>query len=186
MHSYLNNRVRLFPPAFVYVPLDWDHRDYIKLTLLTTLLLSTRKELCDISHPALLGWPALWAWSQLEGDGGTSPKEEYHSGVTGLKVIHHFTYPEYTMTCDARLENEVDDRLATSGDAFVKLNKYVWYNIHMKKVSEINTNRTVVNATLFYGSQLWVIITSYDPSDCSTISTSALSTTSGWVTSSPE
>ena len=62
-----------------------------------------------------------------------APQEEYRPpfitiGETELKAVHQFTYLECTITSDAKIDREVDKRLAKANSAFSRLYKRVWNN----------------------------------------------------------
>ena len=68
------------------------------------------------------------------------PLEEYRPphitiGGTKLKAVHHFTYLGCTITSNAKINREVDNRLAKANSTFGKLCKRVWNNKHLKKIS---------------------------------------------------
>ena len=90
------------------------------------------------------------------------PREEYclphiTIGETVLKTVHQFTYLGCTITSDAKIDREVDNRLAKSNSAFGRLFKRVCKNKHLKKGTKISVYRSVVFTTLLYGSESWVI-----------------------------
>jgi len=73
-----------------------------------------------------------------------------------LKALHQFTYLGCTITSDAKIDKEVDNRLAKASCAFGRLYKRVWNNKHLKKNTKISVYRAVVLTTLLYGSESWV------------------------------
>ena len=90
-----------------------------------------------------------------------APREEYRPphisiGETELKAVHQFTYLGCTITSDAKLDKEVDSRLAKANSAFGRLYKRVWNNKQLKKSTKISVYRAVVLTTLLYGSESWV------------------------------
>ena len=90
-----------------------------------------------------------------------APREEYRPphitiGETELKTVHQFTYLGCTITSDAKIDREVDNRLARANSAFGRLYKRVWNNKHLKKGTKISVYRAVVLTTLLYGSESWV------------------------------
>jgi len=79
--------------------------------------------------------------------------------LTSLLVrlsLRQFTYLGCTITSDAKIDKEVDNRLAKASCAFGRLYKRVWNNKHLKKNTKISVCRAVVLTTLLYGSESWV------------------------------
>ena len=92
-----------------------------------------------------------------------APREEYHPphitiSETELKSVQQFSYQGYTISSDARIDKEVDNRLAKASSAFDRLYKRVWNNKNMKTQTKISVYWTVVLTTLLYGSEAWVSI----------------------------
>ncbi|XP_063600256.1 uncharacterized protein LOC134776430 [Penaeus indicus] len=90
-----------------------------------------------------------------------APREEYRPphitiGETELKAVHQFTYLGCTITSDAKIDREVDNRLARANSAFGSLYKRVWNNRQLTKGTKISVNRAIVLTTLLYGSESWV------------------------------
>jgi len=90
-----------------------------------------------------------------------APREEYRPphitiGETELKAVHQFTYLGCTITSDAKIDREVDNRLAKANSAFGRLYKRVWNNRQLKKGTKISVYRAVILTTLLYGSESWV------------------------------
>ena len=75
---------------------------------------------------------------------------------TELKTVHQFTYLGCEITSDAKIDREIDKRLAKSNNAFGRLYKRVWKNKHLKKGTKISVYRAVIPTTLPYGSEAWV------------------------------
>ena len=91
----------------------------------------------------------------------TAPQEEYCApcitiGDTELKTVHQFTYLGCTITSDAKIDKEVDSRLAKASSAFGRLYEKVWNNKHLRKGTKISVYRAAVLTTLLYGSESWV------------------------------
>lgn len=90
-----------------------------------------------------------------------APREESQAphifiGDTELKVTPQFTYLGSTITSDAKIDKEIDNRLAKANSAFGRLYKRVWNNNHLKVGTKISVYRAVVLTTLLYGSESWV------------------------------
>ena len=90
-----------------------------------------------------------------------APEEEYrlpHITIeeTELKTIHQFTYLGCKITSDAKIDREINNRLAKSNNAFGRLYKKVWKNKHLTKGTKISVYRTVILTTLLYCSEAWV------------------------------
>ncbi len=90
-----------------------------------------------------------------------APREEYRPphitiGEDELKTVHQFTYLGCTITSDAKIDREIDNRLAKANSAFGRLYKRVWNSKHLRKGTKISVYRAVVLTTLLYGSESWV------------------------------
>ncbi|XP_078612812.1 uncharacterized protein LOC144882704 [Branchiostoma floridae x Branchiostoma japonicum] len=90
-----------------------------------------------------------------------APQEVYHPprimiDESELKPVHQFTYLGSTISSDARIDKEVDNRLAKANSAFGRLYSRVWNNKHLKKFTKVSVYRAVVLTTLLYGSESWV------------------------------
>ncbi|KAL8569424.1 hypothetical protein ACOMHN_054139 [Nucella lapillus] len=77
-------------------------------------------------------------------------------GETELKTVQQFTYLGCTIYSDAKIDKDVDNRLAKANSAFGRLYHRVWNNKHLKKDTKISVYRAVVLTTLLYGSESWV------------------------------
>ena len=89
-----------------------------------------------------------------------APQEDYHPpiitiGKTVLKSVQQFTYLGYIILSDARIDKEVDNRLAKANSAFGRLYKRVW-NTNLKNKTKILVYQAIVLTTLPYGSEVWV------------------------------
>ena len=90
-----------------------------------------------------------------------TPQEDYSAlritiGETDLKAVQQFTYLGCTISSNARIDGEVDNRLAKANSAFGRLHKRVWKNKHLTTKTKISVYRAVVLTTLLYGSETWV------------------------------
>ena len=90
-----------------------------------------------------------------------APKEAYHApnitiGETVLKPVQQFTYLGCTISSNARIDAEIDNRLAKANRAFGRLYKRVWENKHLKSSTKVSVYRAVVLTTLLYGAETWV------------------------------
>ena len=56
----------------------------------------------------------------------------------------------------AKIDGEIDNRLAKANCAFGRLYKHVWNNKHLRIKTKISVYRAVVLTTLLYGSESWV------------------------------
>ncbi|KAI8490993.1 hypothetical protein Bbelb_314120 [Branchiostoma belcheri] len=77
-------------------------------------------------------------------------------GEKPLKAVHQFTYLGSTITSDAKIDKEVDNRLAKANSALGRLHSRVWKSKHLKKDTKISVYKAVVLTTLLYGSESWV------------------------------
>ena len=82
--------------------------------------------------------------------------EEITIGETELKADHRFTYLGCTIISDAKIDREIDNRLAKATSTFGRLYKRVWNSSHLKKGTKFGIYRAVVISTLLYGSEAWV------------------------------
>jgi len=94
------------------------------------------------------------------------PQEEYHPphvsiGETELKSVKQFTYLGCSISSNARIDSEIDNRLNKANCAFGRLHKRVWDNKHIKCTTKISVYRAVVLTTLLYGSESWVTYRSH-------------------------
>ena len=90
-----------------------------------------------------------------------APREEHHPphitiGETEQKAVHQFTYLGCTITSDAKIDREINNRLAEANIAFGRIYKRVWNNSHLKEGIKVCVYRAVVISTLLYGSESWV------------------------------
>lgn len=95
-----------------------------------------------------------------------APQEEYHPpyisiGNTELKSTQQFTYLGCTVSSDAKIDKEIDNRLAKANSSFGRLYKKVWNNKNLKSKTKILVYRAVVLTTLLYGSETWITYRSY-------------------------
>ena len=94
------------------------------------------------------------------------PHEEYRSlhisiGDTELKTTQQFTYLGCTISSEAKIDKEIDNRLAKANSSFGRLYKRVWNNKSLKCKTKIHVYRAVVLTTLLYGSETWVTYCSH-------------------------
>ena len=90
-----------------------------------------------------------------------APQNEYRApyisiGETVLKSVEQFTYLGCAISSNARIDGEIDNRLAKANSAFGRLYKRVWNNKHLRIITKISVYRAVVLTTLLYGSESWV------------------------------
>ena len=90
-----------------------------------------------------------------------APQNEYHAphisiGETVLKSVEQFTYLGCAISSNARIDGEIDNRLAKANSAFGRLYKRVWNNKYLRIITKISVYRAVVLTTLLYGSESWV------------------------------
>ena len=91
-----------------------------------------------------------------------APQEDYHAphiptiGETELKSVQQFTYLGCTISSNARIDGEIDNRLAKANCAFGRLHKRVWKNKHLRSTTKVSVYKAVVLTTLLYGSESWV------------------------------
>ena len=90
-----------------------------------------------------------------------APQVEYCAphisfGETVLKSVQQFTYLGCAISSNAKIDGEIDNRLAKANCAFGRLYKRVWNNKHLRIKTKISVYRAVVLTTLLYGSESWV------------------------------
>ncbi|GFN82465.1 nucleoside diphosphate-linked moiety x motif 17-like [Plakobranchus ocellatus] len=95
-----------------------------------------------------------------------APQEAYHPphitiNSSELKSTPQFTYLGCTISSDAGLDKEIDNRLARANSSFGRLYKRVWNNKSLKIKTKIQVYRAVVLTTLLYGSETWVTYSSH-------------------------
>ncbi|GFO35998.1 endonuclease-reverse transcriptase [Plakobranchus ocellatus] len=95
-----------------------------------------------------------------------APQEAYHPphiliNSSELKSTPQFTYLGCTISSDARLDKEIDNRLARANSSFGRLYKRVWNNKSLKIKTKIQVYRAVVLTTLLYGSETLVTYSSH-------------------------
>ncbi|XP_069777179.1 late secretory pathway protein AVL9 homolog isoform X2 [Narcine bancroftii] len=76
---------------------------------------------------------------------------------TKLKTVNQFTYLGCTISSDARIDKEIDNRLAKANSAFGRLHKRVWKNNQLKNLTKISVYRAIVIPTLLLGSESWIL-----------------------------
>ena len=95
-----------------------------------------------------------------------TPHEEYRPphisiGDTALKSTQQFIYLGCTISSDAKIDKEIDNRLAKANSSFGKLYKRVWNNKCLKCKTKIRVYRAIVLTTLLFSSETWVIYRSH-------------------------
>ena len=75
---------------------------------------------------------------------------------TLLKTVQQFCYLGSIISTDARIDKEVDNRLAKANSAFGRLRRRVWNNNNLKTHTKVRVYKAVVLTTLLYGSESWV------------------------------
>ena len=75
---------------------------------------------------------------------------------TPLKTVQQFCYLGSIISTDARIDKEVDNRLAKANSAFGRLRRRVWNNNNLKTHTKVRVYKAVVLTTLLYGSESWV------------------------------
>ena len=91
-----------------------------------------------------------------------APQEEYHPPSiyieqSELKTVHQFSYLGCVITYDAKIDKELDTRLANANSAFSRLYIRVWNNKNLKKDMKISVYEAVVLNTNLYGAESWVV-----------------------------
>ena len=77
-------------------------------------------------------------------------------GDTALKNANEFNYLGCIISNDAKIDKEIDNRLAKANSSFGRLHKRVWNNKQLRYCTKIRVYRAVVLTTLLYGSESWV------------------------------
>lgn len=65
-------------------------------------------------------------------------------------AVHHFSYLGCVISPDAKIDKEVDNRLAKANSAFSRLYRHVWNNNNLKKDTKVSVYKAVVLTTLLY------------------------------------
>ncbi|KAG7519485.1 hypothetical protein JOB18_009869 [Solea senegalensis] len=68
-------------------------------------------------------------------------------GETELKAVQQFTYLGSTISSNAKIDKEVDNRLTKANRAFGRLYSRVWSNKHLKKGTKVSVYRAVNAST---------------------------------------
>ena len=74
--------------------------------------------------------------------------------TTELKAADRFTYLGCIITSDAKIDKEVNNKLAKASRAFGRLYKYMWYDTYLEKITKIEY-RAFILVTLLYSSEMW-------------------------------
>ena len=77
-------------------------------------------------------------------------------GDTALNTVENFTYLGCTISSDAKIDKELDNRLGKANKAFGRLYKRVWKNQNLRSSTKICVYRAIVLTTLLYGAETWV------------------------------
>ncbi len=75
-----------------------------------------------------------------------APQKEYHPPSisieqTELKVVYHFICLGFVISSDAKIDKELDNRLAKENSAFSRLYGCVWNNKNLKKSTVMEKHR---------------------------------------------
>ena len=92
-------------------------------------------------------------------------QEEYHQPSISieqseLKAVYQFSYLGCIIKSDAKIDKEVDSRLAKANSAFGRLYKRVWNNKNLQDDTKISVYKAVGLTTLLYAADSWVICVS--------------------------
>ena len=83
------------------------------------------------------------------------------TGETALRSVQQFTYLGCAISSNAKIDGEIDNRIAKSNCAFGKLYKGLCNNKHLRIKTKISVYRDVALTTLLYGSESWVTNRNY-------------------------
>ncbi|XP_063594923.1 uncharacterized protein LOC134771899 [Penaeus indicus] len=75
---------------------------------------------------------------------------------TQLKTVQQFPYLGCIITSDAKIDKEIDSRLAKANSSFGRLYQRVGKNENLTNSTKISVYRAVVLTTLLYGAKSWV------------------------------
>ena len=78
-------------------------------------------------------------------------------GDVALKTVQQFTYLGCTISSDAKVDKELDNRLGKANRAFGRLYKRVWSNKSLRCTTKICVYKAIVLTTLLYGAETWVM-----------------------------
>ena len=91
-----------------------------------------------------------------------SPGEHYVDPVitiegSQLKAVTEFTYLGSTVSCDARLDKEIETRISKACAAFGRLRQRLWCNQHLTVRTKCAAYRAIILSILLYGCESWAI-----------------------------
>ena len=72
-----------------------------------------------------------------------------------LEAVESFTYLGSTISNTLSLDAELNSRIAKASATLAKLNKRVWTNSSLTKMTKLEVYQACVLGTLLYGSEAW-------------------------------
>jgi len=76
---------------------------------------------------------------------------------TSLNAVEKFTYLGSVISNDGTVNLDLDNRLARASSTFGRLNKKVWKNHSLRRLTKTKVYRAVVIPTLLYGCESWTL-----------------------------
>ena len=77
-------------------------------------------------------------------------------GNVELQSVNKFKYLGSIISSDAKIDCDVENRLANANKAFGRLYKRAWSNSELRLETKISLYKAIVLTTLLYGSESWV------------------------------
>ena len=87
----------------------------------------------------------------------TDPPVEVMIDGHRLENVRRFTYLGSTVSSDAKLELELQSRMAKASASFGRLNERLWKNKNVTTKVKCQVYRAVILSTLLYGAETWTI-----------------------------
>ena len=87
----------------------------------------------------------------------SQPPSDVKMADTTLANVSRFTYLGSTVTTDAKLDVELQTRMAKASTSFGRLNDRLWRNKDVSTKVKCQVYRAVVLSTLLYGTETWAI-----------------------------
>ena len=75
---------------------------------------------------------------------------------TALNTVDKFTYLGCTISSDAKIDKELDNRLGKANRAFEGLYHWVWKNQNLRRSTKTCVYQAIVLTTLLYDAETWV------------------------------
>ena len=95
-----------------------------------------------------------------------APRKMYHEphifvNDEPLKATNSFTYMGSTLSREANIDVEVNNRLSKANSAFGRLRKKVWDRLGISQETKLNVYMAVVLTILLYACESWTVYSRY-------------------------